>query len=117
MKRILLLIFLSLGAISSFAQESSDSSQVNTINQNESVEVYINKKGKIIVDGKKTTLKKLDEVLAEIKSKNGIVKLAKASLKIQKVQEANTAVSKLIEKHKTAVKIYTDSSFNKLFLY
>lgn len=116
MKKFVLFLLLSSISIYGFANDYMDSTQIKSIDFNESIEVYINKKGKILVDNKKINIKELDLLLKDLKKKKGTLKLAQASLKLNKVQKTNAELSKLINKHKIKVELYTDNSFKTLSL-
>lgn len=116
MKKFVLFVLLSSISIYGFASNHLGFTQINNIEFEESIEVYINKKGKILADNKKVNIKELDQILKDLKKKKGTLKLAQASLKLNKVQKTNAELSKLINKYKITVELYTDNSFKTLSL-
>lgn len=117
MKRIIFIFLLLLGSYGSFAQINPSTSQANSISTSTTLEVSINKKGKILVDGKKVSVEDLDKLIKELKSKKGVLKFAKTNSKNKKAKKANTEFLKLIRKHRVTLKLYTNDTFTKELNY
>ena len=113
MKRIFFILAIALFSFNSFAQSNYPKTQTVNIDQSKYLQVFINTKGKLIVDGKKMSLKTLDKKLAELKKNNGYVQLAREGGYNKKVATTNKEVIELFRKHGRMVKTYLDKSFSK----
>ncbi len=113
MKRILFVLTLSIFSLNSFAATETSLQSIEIAQQKESIQLYINANGKVFVDGKKISIKKLEKALIEIKKKKGIVKFANAD-KSTKIAGKRLEVMKLLRKHQIAVEVYSDNTFSKV---
>lgn len=116
MKKFLLALVLSVVSISMYSQTNKNLPKAYEINENHTIEVFINKRGKITVDNKKISLKDLDKIIADIREKRGVVKFAKEYAPSEKFSESNLALQKALRKYQPIVKTYTDKTFSKLML-
>lgn len=115
MKRILFILALSFFSLNSFSQVTKGSVgiNINKANKNEVLKVFLDVKGKIFVDGKKMSLKKLDKKLIELKAKNGIVYYSRINTKNEKVIEISKKITDAIRNHKRPIQFFTDNTFSK----
>lgn len=111
MKRILFILLLALFSFQLNAQ--SDSFQIKGVDQTQYLEVFINAKGKLFVDGKKTNLKNFDKALADLKERKGYVRIAREGSYSKKVAATQKKVSALIFKYKRVSRAYSDKTFTK----
>jgi biopolymer transport protein ExbD len=112
MKRIIFILALALFSMNSYGQSTVTPQKVQ-IDETQFVQLVINTKGKIYVDGKKTSIKNLDKILSDLKKKNGLVKMARDGEYNKKVAATSKEVSALMRKHKIMVKPYVDKTFTK----
>lgn len=119
MKRILFILALSFFSLNSFSQVTKGSIgiDINKANKNEILKVFLDAKGKIFVDGKKMSLKKLDRKLTELEAKNGIVYYSRANVKNEKVTETSKKITDAIRNHKRPIQFYTNSTFSKEIIW
>jgi biopolymer transport protein ExbD len=115
MKRFLFVFALTLCSLNSFAQ--SNPIQTSSVQQTPSLEIFVNEKGKIYVDGKKVSITELDQQLADLKKNNGFVKFAKEKITKKSAYEKLTEATKLFSKYQRVVKLYTDKTFTKEHLF
>ena len=80
MKRFLLVLALAIFTLNSFAQSNTSNSKITAYDQSQSLEVFVSKKGKIEVNGKKISLADLEKQLLELKKRKGFVKFERRSL-------------------------------------
>jgi len=115
MKRIVFILALALFSFQSYAQSTGiPLKKPVKIDQTQYLEVFINAKGKIYVNGKKTKLKDVDPLLSDLKQKNGYVRLAREGKNnSKKGMTALDEVSKLIKKYGRMIRIYSDKNFTK----
>ena len=111
MKRILFTLLIASLSMSTFAQSGKNRVQPIEYNQNVFTTVYIDAKGKIFVDGEKTKLKKLPQIITELKERKGFLKFAKAPVNKKSVQETNTEFFKILRKTGITIKVFTDKTF------
>ncbi len=97
-----------------FAFTMNIDAQSNTIQEkNNIIKVYVDARGKIFVNDKKVSLRRLSKQLE--KEKKGRVTVHFSSVHNQKKStEAGTKVLRLISKHQFSIKTFTDKSFTKL---
>lgn len=84
--------------------------------QTDAFEIFVNKKGEIYVNDKKSSVKKLKRMLSKMKQNELSVKLSgdyHASLSIKKRKE----IEQLLADYKTKVTLYTDKTFSKVLLF
>jgi len=113
MKRILFILTLSIFSLNAFAISETQIQSEEISQQKETIELYIDANGKVFVDGKKISIKKLEKALVEIKEKKGLVKFANAD-KSQKMGGKRLEVMKLLRKHQIAVEVYSDNTYSKV---
>lgn len=113
MKRILFVLAFSIFSINSFADGHQIHLIIETLQQQASIELYIDADGKVLVDGKKIGIKKLEKRLIEIKNNKGLVKFANAKNN-RKMAGKRLEVMKLLRKHQLSVEVYTDKTFSKI---
>jgi len=118
MKRLLFVLALTIFSLTSFAQSGTNVTQVTADDQSQSVEIFVNKKGKIQLNGKKISLNKLEKQLLELKKGKGSVKFAAESTSNKSARDkAVGELSKLFKKYGLEVKVFTDKSFKKPLLF
>ena len=110
MKQIFLLFTILLFAANTNAQSSSKVNIQKTVNQKESIQVVVNTKGKVFINGKKTSLKKLEEQLTTLQEKNGVVHYFKSDIG-KKTMMSHKKIMALITKYKRPIHFFTDKSF------
>ena len=115
MKQILFILALSFFTLNSFAQVTKGSAgiDINKANKNEVLKVFLDAKGKIFVDGKKISLKKLDKKLIDLTTKNGVVYYSRASVRNNKTTETSKKITDAIRSYKRPIKFFTDNTFSK----
>lgn len=113
MKRIFFVLTLSIFTFNSFAATQKTVQISETLQQQSSIELYIDAKGKVFVNGKKISIKKLEKTLIEIKNKKGLVKFANAKNN-SKMAGKRLEVMKLLRKHQIGVEVYTDNTYSKV---
>lgn len=111
MKRILLLFTILLLATNLHAQSSSK------VNQKEVLEVFVNKKGKVYVNGKKTNSKDLEKKLATLQEKNGVVHYFRAKVDKKSVTEKHALIMDLVKKYKRPTSFFTDKNFTTKIIW
>jgi biopolymer transport protein ExbD len=116
MKRIVFILALALFSFNSYAQSNYPKTQTTNIDKTQYLQVFVNAKGKLFVDGKKMSLKNLDKKLAVLSKNNGYIQLAREGGYNSKVAATNKKVVELFRKHGRMVKTYTDKTFTKEIL-
>lgn len=117
MKKILLLFALLLFAVNTNAQSTTKVHKQNTVNQKEFIQVYMNNKGKVFVNGKKTDLKNLEEKLQTLQKRNGVIHYSKSEIKKKPLAKKNVQIMELFAKYKRSIRFYTDKSFSKEIIW
>ena len=117
MKRILLLFTILLFATNINAQSSSKVSTQKTVNQKEFIEVFVNAKGKIFVNGKKVKPVELEKQFAALQEKNGVVHYFKSKIEKKSVIKQNKYIMELLKKYKRPVTFYTDKNFTTAIIW
>ena len=112
MKRILFVLTLSIFSLNSFAASQVAIQPKEISQQKASIELYIDAKGRVYVNGKKMSSKKIEKMLIDIKSKKGIVKFAIEN-KHREMTSKGLEVVKLFRKHEISVEVFTDKTFSK----
>lgn len=115
MKRILFVLAIALFSIDASSQVFKPERrklEKTATTQSQTIELYINGRGKIYVNNKKTSVKKLEEILTQLEANNGVVKFARDNSST-KATEKSREVSKLISKYKRRVEYFTDKTFSK----
>jgi biopolymer transport protein ExbD len=115
MKKILLILILISGIISCKGQSeknelSPKADNQTTINKEENVKVYIDKKGAISINGKPKELKDIDSIFKTLKDKNGIVYYSRSE---KYDGDIWMGVLDLVSKYELPIAIFTDKNFTK----
>lgn len=113
MKRIVFILALALFSFHSYAQSTASPKPSTAVDQTQYLQVFINAKGKIYVDGEKTRLKDFEQLLSDLKKRNGYIRLAKEGKYTKKTLATSQKVSQLIKKYGRGIRTYTDNTFTK----
>jgi biopolymer transport protein ExbD len=116
MNRIIFVLTLSIFSIHSFAATQKLSHVHQSFQQQANIELFIDAKGKVFVDGKKISMNKLEKILIEIKDKKGLVKFANDE-KNTKMKGNRLEVMKLLRKCQISVEVYSDNTFSKVIRF
>lgn len=115
MKRILFVLAFAMFSFNSFAKETTLTFPEVTTQQSTSIKLYIDAKGKIYVDGKKTSMSNLKSILTQLKEKNGFVKIATA-LNSKSTIDKKKEVILLLREKKLTTQVFSDNTFSKRIL-
>lgn len=116
MKHIPITIALVSSLIACNAQtEQVEKEEIRTdqshIKNEESIQVYVDKKGQITLNGNRVSLTELEEALILLKSKNGVVHYSRANVSNDPPRES-MQVLELVVKYELPIKFFTDKTFN-----
>jgi len=117
MKRILLLFTILLFATNINAQSNTKVYTQKVVNQNEFLEVFVNTKGKIIVNGKKINSTELENRLTVLQEKNGVVRYFQSKVEKKSVLKQHKNIMALVKKYKRPINFYTDKTFTKEIIW
>ncbi len=96
---------------------AAQSSQKASINKKEFLQLYIDKKGKIIENNQEISFKTLKNKLLVLKQKNGVVHLAHFKTSKKSVIREHTKVMDLISNYKISIRPFTDKNFLKEIIW
>lgn len=78
------------------------------------IKVFVSKDGKVTADGNLVSLVDLDSSFSQLKQKNGVVYYSREVIQGEP-PESSMKVIELVVKYSLPIRMYTDSTFTKIF--